>query len=328
MIRSVSRVLGVAALVTLLWSSAPVRADIAVDKDMPDYTRVSGVAGSIKSVGSDTMNNLMTLWLEEFLGLYPNVQGEIEGKGSSTAPPALTEGTSNFGPMSRAMKDSELDAFEKSHGYKPTGIVTAIDCLAVYVHKDNPIAKTGLTLEQADAIFSKTAKRGHKPIRTWGDLGLTGEWKSAPISLYGRNSASGTYGYFKKNVLSKGDFKDEVKEQPGSASVIQGIASDKFGIGYSGIGYKTADVAALSLQGKDGRMYEPSATNAYNGKYPLARGLWLYVNLRPKGRLDPLRAEFLKFILSRRGQGAVARDGYFPIKSAMATKSLRTLGLE
>ena len=328
MIRQIHRTLGVALLVTILFGGAPVAADIAVDSDMPDYARVSGVAGSIKSVGSDTMNNLMTLWCEAFLSIYPNVQGEIEGKGSSTAPPALIEGTSNFGPMSREMKGSELDAFEAKHGYKPTGIVTAIDCLSVFVHKDNPIAKAGLTLEQVDAVFSKTLKRGHKPVRTWGDLGLTGEWKNAPISLYGRNSASGTYGYFKKHALAKGDYKDEVKEQPGSASVVQGVASDKFAIGYSGIGYKTADVAAVALQGKDGTMYGATAENAYNGKYPLARGLWLYVSHKPNSRLDPLRAEFLKLILSKAGQDQVVKDGYYPIKTAMVNRARRTLGLD
>lgn len=298
-----------------------------VDPSLPTYQRGAGVSGSIKSVGSDTMNNLMTLWAEDFLKFYPNVQVEIEGKGSSTAPPALIDGSSTFGPMSRAMKAAEVDKFEKRFGYKPTFLRTSIDMLAVYVHKDNPIKS--LTLQQIDAIFSKTRKGGlAKEIRTWGDLGLEGEWASKPISLYGRNSASGTYGFFKEHALFKGDYKDSVKEQPGSASVVQGVASDKFGIGYSGIGYKTADVRAVPLKKDDRSQAIPATVEfAYSGKYPLARFLMLYVNRRPGTELDPLRREYVKYIFSKKGQESVIKDGYFPISARIAQKELEKVGL-
>ncbi|MFO7577977.1 MAG: substrate-binding domain-containing protein, partial [Pelovirga sp.] len=188
-------------------------AGFALDPDLKPYSPVAGVSGTLKSIGSDSMNNEMTLWAEGFLSHYPNVQIEIEGKGSGTAPTALISGTSHFGPMSRPMKGKEIDDFEKRYGYKPTELNTSIDMLAVYVHKDNPIAC--LTLQQVDAIFSKTRRGGlEENIRTWGDLGLTGAIASQPISLYGRNSASGTYGFFKDNALFGGDYKDEVKEQP------------------------------------------------------------------------------------------------------------------
>ncbi|HMW34613.1 MAG TPA: substrate-binding domain-containing protein, partial [bacterium] len=207
---------------------------VKVDEGIVAYAKTSGVSGNLNSIGSDTMNNLMTFWAEAFKKFYPSVNVQIEGKGSSTAPPALIEGTAQLGPMSRPMKKEEEDKFEKKYGYKPTGIATSYDGLAVYVHKDNPIK--GLTLQQVDAIFSKTRKGGAKEdVVTWGQLGLEGEWKDKPISLYGRNSASGTYGYFKDHALFKGDFKDQVKEQPGSASVVQGVGSDKYAIGYSGI---------------------------------------------------------------------------------------------
>ncbi|MFG0247846.1 MAG: PstS family phosphate ABC transporter substrate-binding protein, partial [Phycisphaeraceae bacterium JB051] len=228
----------VAAVCAVVLMAAPAFAQVTVDPNLPDYTPVSGVVGNIKSVGSDTMNNMMTLWAEGFKTMYPNVQVEIEGKGSSTAPPSLISATSNFGPMSRATKSKEDDAFEKRFGYKPTQLPTSIDMLAVYVHKDNPIK--GLSFPQIDAIFSKSRKLGlASSIDKWGQAGLQGSWASAPISLYGRNSASGTYGYFKKHALGKGDYRDSVKEQPGSSAVVQGVASDKYGIGYSGIGYKT-----------------------------------------------------------------------------------------
>ena len=314
--------LALAALSTTGWAQA-----VEVDKRLPEYSPTSAVSGTIKSVGSDTMNNLMSLWGEGFRSVYPSVKIEIEGKGSSTAPPALIAGTSTFGPMSRQMKKGELDAFEAKFGYQPLAIPTSIDMLAVYVHKDNPIE--GLTLQQVDAIFSKTRKGGlERDIRTWGDLGLTGEWANKPISLYGRNSASGTYGYFQKIALFTGDYKDSVKEQPGSSSVVQAVASDKYAIGYSGIGYKTADVRAVPLAyDKGSPMIAAQADNAYSGEYPLSRFLWLYVNRKPNTDLDPLRAEFLRYVMCREGQKDVVKDGYYPVTAEIASDNLRKLGL-
>ncbi|MEE9391787.1 MAG: phosphate ABC transporter substrate-binding protein [Planctomycetota bacterium] len=299
----------------------------SVDENLPSYKPTRGISGSIKSVGSDTMNNLMTLWAETFKKHYPNVRVEIEGKGSSTAPPALIAGTSNFGPMSRKMKTKEMDRFSKKFGYKAVQLPTSIDMLAVYVNKDNPIK--GLSLQQVDAIFSKNRKLGHpSDTRTWGQLGLKGEWANKPISIYGRNAASGTYGYFQKHALGKGDYKDSVKEQPGSSSVVQGVASDRYAIGYSGIGYKTADVRAIALCRKTGdKMIAAEPKNAYTGDYPLARFLWLAVNYKPGSKLDPLRREFLKLIYSKGGQEAVLKDGYFPITAPIAIEALKEVGL-
>ncbi|MEW6072119.1 MAG: phosphate ABC transporter substrate-binding protein [Planctomycetota bacterium] len=301
---------------------------VKVDRALPTYEPVPGVSGAIKSVGSDTMNNLMTLWGEGFKKAYPDVRIEVEGKGSSTAPPALIAGTATFGPMSREMKAKEIDAFEKAFGYPPAQLPTSIDMLAVYVHKDNPL--TGLTLAQVDAIFSLNRKGGlDRDIRTWGELGLAGEWASQPISLYGRNSASGTYGYFKEVALFGGDYKDTVKEQPGSSSVVQGVASDRYGIGYSGIGYKTAEVRAVSLALDAASPMIPAAPeHAYSGDYPLARFLYLYVNYPPGAALDPLRREFLTYVFSRPGQEDVLKAGYFPVTATVAGGALRAVGLQ
>jgi phosphate transport system substrate-binding protein len=325
--RPFTKVSMLVAALALLVASVAVATTVTVDSKLAPYKTASGVSGSIKSVGSDTMNNLMALWAEDFRKMYPNVQIEIEGKGSSTAPPALVEGTATFGPMSRAMKNEEVDQFEGKYGYKPTALRTAIDMLAVYVHKDNPIEH--LTLQQVDAIFSKTRKGGAAAeIRTWGDLGLTGEWADKPISLYGRNSASGTYGYFKEHGLFKGDFKDSVKEQPGSSSVVQGVATDKYAIGYSGIGYKTADVKAVPLKGAASDMpVEATPEFAYSGKYPLARFLYVYLNVKPGTELEPLRREFILYVFSKNGQSDVIKDGYFPVNAKIAGEELSKLGI-
>lgn len=306
----------------------PVRSQIAVDSALPAYVPVEGVSGAIKSVGSDTMNNLMTLWAEGFNRVYPTVQVEIEGKGSSTAPPALIAGTATFGPMSRSMKDSEIDEFQKRHGFKPTELHTAIDMLAVYVNKDNPIVS--LSLPQVDAIFSRTRKGGvEKDIRLWGDLGLGGEWKRHPISLSGRNAASGTYGYFKDYALFGGDFKDSVKELPGSSSVVQAIARDRYAIGYSGVGFRTSDVRPVPLsQEIDGAPVAVEPENAFSGEYPLARFLIVAVNYKPGSALDPLRREFIRYIFSKEGQQAVIRDGYLPVNAEKARETLRSVNIK
>ena len=292
-----------------------------VDSNIKPYTKVGGVSGNLNSIGSDTMNNLMTFWAEGFNRLYPNVKVQIEGKGSSTAPPAIILGTAQIGPMSRAMKPTEIDNFERRYGYKPTQIRTALDALAVYVNKDNPIK--GLDFSQVDAVFSKTRKGGYREdITTWGKLGLRGEWANRPISLYGRNSASGTYGYFKKKALFKGDYKNMVKEQPGSASVVQGITEDRYGIGYSGIGYKTSGVRAVPLTKKGKSYKDAEISNVLNGSYPLARFLYIYINKKPGKPLGPLIFEFVKYILSKEGQEVIIKDGYIPLPASVITEEL------
>jgi phosphate transport system substrate-binding protein len=297
-------------------------AQARVDPALPAYQKTSGVAGNLSSVGSDTLANLMTLWAEEFKRIYPNVNVQIQAAGSSTAPPALTEGTSNLGPMSRLMKDNELQAFEQRRGYKPTPIAVAIDALAVFVHKDNPIE--GLTLQQTDAIFSSTRTcGGSEDITNWGQLGLPGTWASRGIQLYGRNSVSGTYGYFKQHALCKGDFRNTVNEQPGSASVVQSVSSSLNGIGYSGVGYTTSSVRAVPLASEPGRPFvEATPDNAINGSYPLARFLYVYVNKEPGKDLDPITRQFLTMVLSQSGQVVVVKDGYIPLPAQVAAREL------
>ena len=306
-------------------STNNVLARATVDENLPEYEKTSGVSGNLSSVGSDTLANLMTLWAEEFKRAYPNVNIQIQAAGSSTAPPALTEGTANMGPMSRKMKDKEIESFEKKHGYKPTAVRVAIDALAVYVHKDNPLE--GLTISQVDAIFSSTRKCGaDDDVNKWGDLGLAGAWSDRDVQLFGRNSVSGTYGYFKKKGLCKGDFKNTVNEQPGSASVVQSVTASLNAIGYSGIGYKTAGVKLVPLAKKEGKPFvEATKENASSGKYPLSRYLYVYVNKHPNKPLAPMEYEFMKLILSKVGQEVVVKDGYVPVSAAIAEKELAKL---
>ena len=299
---------------------------LAVDKDVPHYKKVSGISGNLSSAGSDTLANMMTFWAEEFKRIYPNINLQVQAAGSSTAPPALTEGTSNFGPMSRKMKSKELESFEKRYGYKPTAVPIAIDAMAIFAHKDNPIK--GLSLEQVDAVFSSTRRCGaYSDINRWGDLGLTDKWQNKDIQLYGRNSVSGTYGYFKKKALCKGDFKNNVNEQPGSASVVQSISTSLNSLGYSGIGYKTSGVKIVPLSSQGDNFVEATIENAVNGSYPLSRFLYVYVNKHPNRPMSPKESEFIKLILSQTGQKIVEKDGYIPLPAVVIKNQLAALGL-
>ena len=319
------KIRGAAALLAAVLATIATAED-KIDPALEDYKVVSGVSGSLGSVGSDTLANLMTLWAEEYKRLYPNITIQIQAAGSSTAPPALTEGTSNLGPMSREMKGEEIAAFESKYGYKPTAVAVAIDALAVYVNKDNPIQ--ALTLPQVDAIFSATRKCGYPDdVTVWGQLGVTGGLAGSPIQLYGRNSVSGTYGFFKERALCKGDFKNNVNEQPGSASVVQSVTKSINGIGYSGIGYKTAGVRAVPLSREGEDLFEATTENAIKGKYPLSRFLLIYVNKDPNKPLPPLELEFFRMVLSRAGQAVVIKDGYIPLTAAMVGKELAKLGV-
>ena len=315
-----------AVLAAALASADDAATRVQVDPAIPAYAGVTErIEGNLNSVGSDTMNNLMTFWAEGFARVYGSgVRVQVEGKGSTTAPPALIEGTAQFGPMSRDMKHEEIDKFEAKFGYKPTRLRTSMDALAVFVHRDNPLPS--LSLAQVDSIFSSTRKRGGRDVATWGDLGLTGDWADRPINLYGRNSASGTYGFFKEHALKKGDFRNTVKEQPGSASVVQGVSEDRYAIGYSGIGYTTSGVRAVPLSEKDGgEVFAADYEHVKEGTYPLGRYLNLYVNRAPGEALPPLVREFCRFIFSKEGQQVVLKDGYLPLDAGQAAKECRLL---
>lgn len=300
---------------------------VQVDPALPIYKPAAGVSGTLRSVGSDTMNNLVSLWSEEFKKMYPGVKTEIDGKGSSNAIPALIAGTSSLGPMSREAKGSEINDFQKKYGYKPTLIPTSIDMLAVYVNRNNPI--DALSFAEVDAMFSSTRRQGAKErATTWGQVGVEGPNAKQAITCYGRNAASGTYGYFKEKVLGDGDYGAWVSELPGSSAVVQAVGKNPLGIGYSGIGYRTADVKPLALSAKPGgKPVAAEPANAYSGAYPLSRFLYIAVNHDPRKKLDPLRAEFLRFIFSQQGQTQVVKDGYLPLTAPMARKALASVGL-
>ncbi|MFV0477386.1 MAG: PstS family phosphate ABC transporter substrate-binding protein [Parahaliea sp.] len=298
-----------------------------VEKNRLNNNAATVLSGNLTSVGSDTLANLMSIWAEDFKRFYPAVNIQIQAAGSSTAPPALIEGTASLGPMSRLMKAHELDAFERRFGYQPTAIAVAIDALALYVHQDNPLAF--LTITQIDALFSSTRRCGAKdPVLQWGDLGLKGSWTNRKIQLFGRNSASGTYGHFKMRALCNGDFNNNLNEQPGSASVVQSVSVSLGGLGYAGIGYRSAGVRALPIAVAQGLpLVTPTRDHAMSGRYPLSRFLYIYVNKVPGEALPPMERAFFHWILSAQGQRRVVGDGYIPLPADALADARQQLGL-
>jgi phosphate transport system substrate-binding protein len=321
--RALGRFLGVFCLVFPVCAAASGLPD--VDPRIPRYNTVEGLSGTLNAAGSDTMLQLQTLMAEEFHRIYPQVTVQMEGKGSSTAPPALAESTVQIANMSRRIRGREAEAFEDRFGYEPVRVEIALDTVGVFVHRDNPI--TALTIEELDAIFSKTRRCGRtSDANVWGHLGLDGDWATAPISLYGRNAASGTYGFFKEHALCRGDYKDTVKEQPGSASVVQGVENDRLGVGYSGIGYMTSGVRVVPIaRSADEEPVAASWENAANGLYPLTRFLDVYVNQEPGKALDRLVFEYLRFILSAQGQQVVVKAGFHPLDAEIVQLQLSKL---
>lgn len=313
--------IGLLSSLTLLASAVN-----GADHDLASYNKVSGISGSLLSVGSDTLAGMTTLWVEEFQTYYPAVNAQVQASGSATAAPALSESTAQFGPMSRPMRSSEIASFEAMHGYKPTALRVAIDAVGIFVQRDNPIQ--GLNFQQLDAIFSSTLRCGaNYPITTWAQLGLPYDWAKRNIQLFGRNSVSGTYGYFKQHALCQGDFQTRVNEQPGSASVVQSVASSINTLGYSGIGYRVSGAKLLPIAREGEQYIEPTQANILSGAYPLSRYLYVYVNKNPNRELSPIEREFIRFIFSQQGQALVAKDGYLPITAQVAAEELAKVGI-
>jgi phosphate transport system substrate-binding protein len=294
-------------------SRDPVR-EVTLSAYVPEHP----VAGELKSVGSDSMEPLMALWGEDFKRVHPRVSTLFLCKGSATAPKALLEGSALMGQMSREMTDAELAAFQAKYGYAPTRIPVAVDALVVYVNANNPVRQ--LRMEEIDSIFSSTRKGGAKAdIVRWGDLGLGGDWKQRDIQAYGRDENSGTRAFFREHVLKKGEFKASVKGYLDQFAVVEAPAVDGGGISYGPLQYANRMVKGVPVApfGSD-RFVEPTLETIQRATYPLTRFLYLYVNKAPGRALDPAVKEFVRFVLSREGQAAVAGFGAVAIPGDLA----------
>jgi phosphate transport system substrate-binding protein len=314
-----------------------------VDTGIASYTPTAPMSGNLTVAGSDTMQPLMTKLAFEFTKLYPDVRLAIEGGGSAEAIREFVLGYSRQrrGEKSRGghegaakaeilasslqMSPEEMRAFSTTNGYEPLAISVAADAVTLYVHKDNPVP--GLTLQQVDAMFGTTRKRGlSEAITTWGQSGAANGWERQPIHLYGRDRKSGTRNFFVRAVLLDGELKEDIKELPGTASEILAIARDPLGIGYAGVSIKSSYVRAVPLAEQEGKPFiTPGAESVKDGSYPLHRMLYLYVNKSPNAAFSPVVEEFLKFINSREGQGMVIKAGFYPLSAKQVAQNLNTM---
>lgn len=322
--------------------SGPLAA-ASIDGALAHYNPQSQIAGTFKVQGSETMYPLMSRLTMEFQRRQPKVAIDVKGGGSTKAvaeflqPPLsktgkvmlLEERAGSFKMIatSRELFDAEVKEFVAQHGYEPTAVPVAVDAVALYVHKDNPVS--GLTLDQVDAMFSTTRNRGYKTaITQWGQVGLTDGWEKAPIQLYGRDRKSGTRAFFQDHCLAGGEFMSGLHEDPGAASVILDLSRDQLGIGYSGLGLLSSSVRVIPLAEAAGTPYvTPSAATVADQTYPLRRVLYLYIDKAPNVPLPAAAQEFLTFIMTQEGQEAVTKAGFFPLPPGEAMKSAVALGL-
>jgi phosphate transport system substrate-binding protein len=334
-------VIGILALGSAQAQSPLVRP--VVDGGIPSYVAKANLSGAIAVAGSDTMQPMVARIASSFKQSQPDVKIAVQGGGSDAALSAFVQGiaasrrgdgnvrghlSSNDVDLlasSRPLTAEERRDFQSRHGYEPVEIPIALDTVAIYVNRDNPVQ--GLTMEQLDAIFGKTRKRGMaEDITTWGQVGLPAAWAQQPIHLYGRDKRSGTRHVFVQEVLLGGDMKPTVREEPGPAMEILDISRDATGIGYAGIGFQASTVRIVPLAIRSGQSFVfPAAQTAADGSYPLARTLYLYAKKGPKADIDPPVMEFLRFINSREGQDIVAKTGYFPLSGGQILKNLYAL---
>ncbi|WP_340680550.1 phosphate ABC transporter substrate-binding protein [Paraglaciecola sp.] len=290
-----------------------------------EYQSKGALTGKINSTGSDTLANLMSFWADEFKHRFPNVEFELHSEGSTTAPPALLAGTSNLAPMSRKMRAAELALFQQKFGYQPLAIKVAMDAIAVFVHRDNPL--DAITIEQLDRIFSEHTLCGrHAKIVHWGEAGLTGQWAGKKITVLGRDPRSGSYSFFKEISLCGGDFSLDMEALPGSGSIVQAISNNHNAIGFSGMGYKTSGVRTLPII-HNGIMTLPNISAETNWDYPLTRFLYLYINKTPSEPLPEVLREFILLVLSNTGQHTVELDGYAAVSETIIEENLQKLAI-
>ena len=315
----------------------------SVDPGIARYVPRAGTTGSLVIAGSETMQPIMLKLVSAFRLLQPEVKIAVQGGGTDAAVQGFLEnqstirrgdggggnllgqeGTNRVFIMasSRELSAEETKHFIARHGHPPIAIPIAVDTVALYVHRDNPIE--GLTLDQVDAMFSIDRKRGaSERLDRWGQMGLTDEWQSAEIRLYGRDRNSGTRAFFKEHVLLNGDFSASLQEEPGHASLLLAVKRDKFGIGYAGIGFQSPSVRIVPLAEKTGMPFvRPTGKTASDKSYPLRRFLYLYLNSPPMTPLPAAVREFLVFANSREGQEAATKAGVYPLTAEQAHDNL------
>jgi len=295
----------------------------------------------------DFIEALVKEWEKGFNAFHPGVQFENRLTGTASAMGALYTGTGDLALMGREIWPFEIAAFREVKGYNPTGIDVVTGSyktrnrgysIVAFVHKDNPIK--GLTLKQLDAIFSVDRKRGGAPVRTWGDLGLAGEWADKQVNPYSFSIARGFADYLEEAVFGGGRrWRSDVREfadLPGSLGgatdggqrSLDALAKDRYGIAFSGALYGNPDVKPIAVAADDRKPYVmPSEATVMDHSYPLTRIITIFLDRTPGKPIAPHIREFMRYVLSRDAQRAVLEKGggYLPILAPEAAGEVRKL---
>lgn len=306
-------------LTTVLVLSAAWSGPVRGEALLHPYQAKNGLQGTVRIKGSDSMDPLLRLWIQEFQQQQPAVQFTVASHGSATAPPALLQQDSDIGPMSRAMNDAELGAFRERFGAEPIGLPVAYDALAIYVNQRNPLKD--ISIAQLDAIYSTTRLAGsERSLDGWWQMPLPkSKVQHYWIRPYSRDENSGSRSFFQEKVLQKkGQFKEgvRVKDQMG---ILDAVSHNLNAIGYGPESYSNPQVRMVPLVGlNEARPCLPTLENIRSGRYALARTLYLYVNRLPGTSLEPAVQAFLEFALSRQGQALVKDYGSAPLATETA----------
>ena len=288
------------------WSRAADSAT-AADYYIPDQP----VTGSLRLIGSGTMEQMAALWSHGFRKIHRQSKIEIECRGSETTLKGLLQDSKALGLMSRSLTNSERERFEREVGMRLVQVEVGHDVLAVVAHPQNPTP--GLNLKQAAGILAQLPSAAAAP--TWGQLGAKGEWASVPISLHGYNDRSGTRAYLRTILGAAPSDRQAAQQHDSHTLLMDAVSKDRGGIGVVSLSRVRSDrVRMVPLVGTDGRLAAPGDELAVaEGRYPLVRPLCVIVLVSGDQLTDPLHTEFLRYVLSRSGQADVAKDGFLPL---------------
>lgn len=320
-----------------------IRARTQTIDGLPEYRPEHIASGVIRIWGhgnskDDYIKSLVTGWEKDFRRYQPEVQFENVLLGTASAIGSLYEGVGDIAVMGREIWPEEITAFKEVLHYPPLGIdilTGSLDvrnkdyALVVFVHRENPIAKLSLT--ELDSIFGCEHRRATQSAKTWGDLGLHGEWADKPIQTYGYEISRG-FGYFFQQVVFNGatrwnsemrEFSD-LRGQDGSLldagqRILDALGNDPYGIAYSSLKYTNANVKPIAIGDEHGSFYFPTKETVFHRQYPLTRTITAFINRDPTRQTDPKTREFLRYVLSREGQRQVLLDGgYLPLTAQSA----------
>jgi phosphate transport system substrate-binding protein len=297
--------------------------DDVVDDAIPPYHATGSAKGTIRAVGGTSSMMLLSRAADAFRQIEPEFRAEFTAGGSSTGPPALLAGTSSMITMSRPLNDAEVAAFTAKYHYAPTAVPVAEGAITIFVHRDNPVA--ALSLTQLRQMFTRERQPDGNVIDHWDEVGVGGKWSDRPINLYRMDDRRGETSIFRERALGGADYSALAEAEMTASSAVQAVAVDRNGIAFAPTFFRCLGVRTVPLIGADGQPYLPTGPHCRDGRYPLAREFYIYLNKAPGKPLDAATTEFLRFVLSRDGQQTMIESGVFALSKSEVDRGLSAL---